>query len=328
MKAIVCEYYGSPDALHLREVPKPIPKTHEVLIKVHATTVTMGDCEIRKFNIPALFWLPLRLIIGITKPRKGIFGQELAGEVEAVGQGVTQFKKDDPVFAPTTMYLGAYAQYISLPQKYLTKFVPDNMTFDEAATIPTGGINGLHFIRKSNIQPGEKVLINGAGGSIGTYALQLAKSYGAVVTCVDSGIKLEMLRQLGADEVIDYAQTDFTGNDKKYDVIIDVIGKSSYSRSVKALKPRGRYVLGNPSLSGMLRGMTTSMASDKKIIFQIAAYKPENLMLVRDLIESKKLKPVIDKRYRLEEVAEAHRYVDAGLKAGNVVITVNHQETV
>lgn len=328
MKAIVCEYYGSPDSLHLREVPKPIPKTHEVLIKIHATTVTMGDCEIRRFNIPALFWLPLRLIIGITKPRKGIFGQELAGEVEALGQGVTQFKKGDPVFAPTTIHLGAYAQYISLPQRYLTKFAPGSMTFDEASTIPTGGINGLHFIRKANIQPGEKVLINGAGGSIGTYALQLAKSYGAAVTCVDSGIKLEMLRRLGADEVIDYAQGDFTRNDKKYDVIIDVIGKSSFSRSVNSLTPRGRYVLGNPTLSGMIRGMGTSMLSDKKIIFQIADYKPENLVLIKDLIESKKLKPVIDKRYSLEEVAEAHRYVDAGLKAGNVVIRVNHQETV
>ncbi len=247
MKAVVCTRYGSPDVIQLREVPQPVPKANEVLIKIHAATVTAGDCEIRRFDIPILFWLLLRIILGITKPRTGIFGQEYAGEIEAVGNKVTRFKKGDTVFGPTTIRLGAHAQYLSIPESYPNLFRLENMTYEMAATIPTGGINGLHFIRQAKIRTGEKVLINGAGGSIGTYALQFAKSHGAVVTCVDSINKLPMLRELGADHVIDYAQGDFTRNGRTYDVIIDIVGKSSFSRSVKSLNPNGRYVLGNPT---------------------------------------------------------------------------------
>jgi NADPH:quinone reductase-like Zn-dependent oxidoreductase len=326
MKAIVCEEYSTPDFLKFVEVPKPVPKPNDVLIKIHAATITAGDCEIRRFNIPILFWLPLRLMLGLTKPRPGIFGQEYAGEIEAVGNRVTRFKKGDTVYGPTTIRLGAHAQYLSIPESYPNLFRPENMTFEIAATIPTGGINGLHFIRQAKIRTGEKVLINGAGGSIGTYALQFAKSQGAVVTCVDSINKLPMLRELGADHVIDYVQGDFTRNGKTYDVIIDIVGKSSFSRSLKSLNPNGRYVLGNPTLTGMLKGVLTSLISNKKVISRFAGYDKEAFEFIRSQIEEGKLRPIIDKRFSLEQVAEGHRYVEAGLKAGNVVIIVDHHQ--
>jgi NADPH:quinone reductase-like Zn-dependent oxidoreductase len=325
MKAVVCTRYGSPDVIQLREVPQPVPKANEVLIKIHAATVTAGDCEIRRFDIPILFWLFLRIILGITKPRRGIFGQEYAGEIEAVGNKVTRFKKGDAVFGPTTISLGAHAQYLSIPDSYPNLFKLENITYEMAATIPTGGINGLHFIRKAKIRSGEKVLLNGAGGSIGTYALQFAKSQGAVVTCVDSINKLPMLRELGADYVIDYAQVDFTKNGKTYDVIIDIIGTSPFSRSVKSLNPHGRYVLGNPTLTGMLRGLLTSLISNKQVISQFAGYHKEAFEFIRSQIEEGKLKIIVDKRFSLEQAAEAHRYVEAGLKAGNVIILVDHR---
>ena len=295
------------------------------MIKIHAATVTAGDCEIRRFNIPILFWLPLRLVLGITKPKPGIFGQEYAGEIEAVGNKVTRFKKGDTVFGPTTIRLGAHAQYLSIPESYPNLFRLENMTYEIAATIPTGGINGLHFIQQAKIRTGEKVLINGAGGSIGTYALQFAKSHGAVVTCVDSINKLPMLRELGADHVIDYAQGDFTRNGKTYDVIIDIVGNSSFSRSVKSLNPNGRYVLGNPTLTGMLRGLFTSLISNKKVISQFAGYHKEAFDFIRSQIEEGKLRSIIDKRFSLEQVAQAHRYVEAGLKAGHVIILIDHR---
>jgi NADPH:quinone reductase-like Zn-dependent oxidoreductase len=325
MKAVVCTQYGSPDVIQIRDVPQPVPKETEVLIKIYASTLTAGDCEIRRFDIPVLFWLPLRLMLGITKPRSGILGQEYAGEIVAVGNKVTRFNKGDAVFGSTTIRLGAHAQYLCIPEKYPNVFLPDKMSYEMAATITTGGINGLHFVRQAKITPGEKVLINGAGGSIGTYALQFAKSYGALVTCVDSINKLPMLRELGADEVIDYAQTDFTRNGKKYDVIIDIVGKSSFSRALKSLNPKGRYVLGNPTLTGMLRGLFTSLTSDKKVISKFASYQTEAFDFIRKLIEERRLRVVIDTRFTLEEIREAHRYVEAGLKAGNVIILVDHQ---
>jgi NADPH:quinone reductase-like Zn-dependent oxidoreductase len=325
MDAIVCQQYGSPDFLTFKDVPKPVPKPNEVLIKILVTTITAGDCEIRRSNIPILFWLPLRLVLGLTKPKPGIFGQEYAGEIEAVGKKVTRFKKGDTVFGPTTIRLGAHAQYLSIPESYPNMFRLKNMPYEFAATIPTGGINGLHFIRQAKIRPDEKVLINGAGGSIGTYALQFAKARGAVVTCVDSINKLPLLRELGADHVIDYAQGDFTRNGKTYDVIIDIVGKSSFSRSLKSLNANGRYVLGNPTLTGMLRGLFISFISNKKVMSQFAGYHKEALEFIRNQIEGGKLKPIIDKRFSLEQVAEAHRYVEAGLKAGHVVIIVDHR---
>ena len=324
MKAVVWTKYGPPDALQLKEVERPTPKDNEVLIKIYAATVTAADCELRSLKIPILFRLPLRIYVGLRKPKRiTILGQELAGEIEAVGKEVTKFKKGDQIFAPTLLHLGAYAEYKCLPEAYPV-LKPANMTYEEAATIPTGGINGLHFLRIANVQSGQRVLINGAGGSIGTYAVQIAKSFGAEVTCVDSAEKLAMLRSIGADHVIDYKQEDFTKSGETYDVIIDVVGKSSFSGSVRALKPNGRYILGNASLLGMIRGRWTPMTSEKKVIIAVASYKTEYYTLLKELIEAGKLKSIIDRRYSLEQTAEAHSYVEKGHKKGNVVITVAH----
>ena len=324
MKAIVWTRYGPPDGLQLREVEKPTPKDNEVLIKIHAATVTLGDCELRSSRFPLWLWLPLRIFIGLIRPKRiTILGQELAGEIEAVGKDVKSFKPGDQIFAPCLFRLGAYAEYTCLPEKYLV-LKPASMAYDEAATIPTGGMNGLHFLSMANVRSGERVLINGAGGSIGTYAVQIAKSFGVEVTAVDNAEKLDMLRSIGADHVIDYAQQDFTRNGESYDVIIDVVGKSSYSRSIRSLKPNGRYVLGNPRPSGMIRGRWTSRTTDKKVISTAASYKAEDYAFLIELMEMGKVKSIIDRRYPLEQTAEAHRYVDEGHKKGNVVITVAH----
>lgn len=322
MKAIVWTKYGSPDGLVLQEVEKPTPKENEVLIKIFAATVTQGDCEIRSLKLPLLFSLPIRMYAGVLKPtRIKILGQELAGEIEAVGAQVTQFKIGDQVFAPTFFRFGAYAEYACLPEKYLV-LKPSNMTYAQAATIPTGGINALHFVRQADVKTGGRVLLNGAGGSIGTYALQLAKLAGAHVTCVDSAEKLEMLRATGADEVIDYAQADFTKRGDKYDVIIDVVGKSSFSGSIHALKPNGRYMLGNPRLLAQMRGFWINKTTDKRVISELADYPKDDFAYLTELIEAGKLRAVIDRCFPLEQTADAHRYVDAGHKKGSVVINV------
>jgi NADPH:quinone reductase-like Zn-dependent oxidoreductase len=250
-----------------------------------------------------------------------ILGQELAGDVEAVGQAVTRFKEGDAVFAAALFRFGAYAEYACLPATYPV-LKPISMSHEEAATIPTGGINALHFLTAADVRSGQRILINGAGGSIGTYAVQIAKSFGAEVTAVDSADKLDMLRAIGADHVIDYAREDFTKRSQTYDAIIDVVGKSSFSDSIRSLNRNGRYVLGNPSLTGMLRARWTSMTSDKIVKFDQADYRPEDYATLTQLIDAGKVKPVIDRRYPLEQTAEAHRYVDSGRKQGNVIITV------
>lgn len=326
MKAVIWTQYGPPDVLQLGEVDKPIPKDNEVLIKIVATSVFAGDCEMRKSDFPISFWLPLRLMFGLFKPRVKILGQELAGEIEAVGKDVDQFKTGDPVFAPTDAGFGAYAEYICLPATHPISIKPVNMTFEEAATVPVGGLNALHFIRKGNIQSGQKVLIYGACGGIGTVAVQIAKASGAEVTAVDSVEKLVTLRRIGADKVIDYRREDFTKNGERYDVIIDVVGKSPYSGSVKSLKPNGRYILGNPRLPGMLKGIFTSIVTSKKVSVAMTAYKTGDLVYLKELIEQGKIRAVIDRSFPLEQVSDAHTYVETGRKAGNVVITVgqNH----
>jgi len=324
MKAIIWTKYGPPEVLQLKEVEKPTPKHDEVLVKVYATTVLAGDCELRRFKFPIAYRLPLRIFMGLIKPKRiKILGQELAGEIEAVGNDVTRFKKGDQVIAATMLRLGTYAEYVCLPETYPVS-KPASLTYEEAATIPTGGIYGLHLLRKANIQSGQRVLIFGAGGSIGTYAVQIAKSFGAEVTCVDSPGKLDMLRSIGADHVVDYTQEDFTRSGETYDAIIDVVGKSSFSGSVLSLKQNGRYVLGNPGLSGMIRGGWISRTTDKKVIFESASHRAEDYIFLKELIEAGKIKPVIDRRYPLEHTAEAHRYVETGQKKGNVVITVEH----
>jgi len=322
MKAIVCTKYGPPDVLQLKEVEKPTPKDNEVLIKVYATTVTAGDCELRSSKIPILFWLFARIMFGLIRPRKTL-GMELAGEIESVGKDVKHFRKGDQVFGSTGFRLGAYAEYICLPSTYVMAIKPANMTYEEASAVPMG-LDALHFLRKGNIQSGQKVLINGAGGSIGTFAVQLAKYFGAEVTGVDSTRKLDMLRSIGADQVIDYTQEDFTKSGQTYDVIFDVVGKSSFSRSIRSLKKKGIYLLANPGISQMVRGLWTSMTSGKKVITKLASYRTEDLIFLKELIEEGKIKSVIDRRYPLEQIAEAHRYVEKGQKTGNVVITVEH----
>lgn len=327
MKAIVWTQYGSPDVLQLKEVEKPAPRDNEVLIRVYATTVTAGDCEMRSLSGALWYTLPMRAYVGLKSPKRiTILGMELAGEIESVGKDVKQFKAGDQVFAATAFVdIGTYAKYKCLPansEDGVLAIKPANMTCEEAAAVPVGGLEALHFLRKGNIQSGQKVLINGAGGTIGTFAVQLAKYFGAEVTGVDSTGKLDTLRAIGADKVIDYTQADFTKSGETYDVIFDVVGKGSFSGSVRSLKQNGRYLLANPRLSQMVRGLWTSMTSSKKVLFGAAGGKTEDLIFLRELIEAGKLKSIIDRCYPLEQTAEAHRYVETGHKQGSVIITV------
>ena len=328
MKAIIWTRYGPPEGLRLQEVDKPTPKDNEVLIKIHATTVTAGDCEMRSLRFPPWLALPMRLYAGLARPtRVKIIGQELAGEIETVGKEVRSFKVGDQVFGTTGFGSGTYAEYMCMPAEpgemdgVLAK-KPTNMTYEEAAAVPTGGLEALHFLRRGNIQSGEKVLINGAGGSIGTFGIQLAKYFGAEVTGVDSTAKLDMLRSVGADHVVDYTQEDFTRRGETYDVIFDVVGKGSFSRSIKSLKENGRYLLANFALSKMVRGQWISMRSNKKVIIEVSSPKTEDLVFLRELIEAGVIRSIIDRRYPLEQIVEAHKFVETGQKKGNVVVTV------
>ena len=331
MRAIVCTKWGSPDVLKLKEVKTPVPKPTEVLVKIFATSVFAGDCEMRSLKFPLLLRLLMRIGFGFRGPRKKILGQELAGEIESVGQEVKLFKKGDQVFAATGLGFGAYAEYTCLSEQGVLAIKPVNMTYEEAVTIPVGGLNALHFLEKGNIQNGQKVLINGAGGSIGTIAVQLAKSYGAEVTCVDSTEKLDMLRAIGADHVIDYTLEDFASSERRdngeiYDVIFDVVGKRSVLDCIGSLKEQGVYLFGNGMLSPNNRRRWKTTAGSRKLIGGTADYKAEQLISLRELIEAGKIKSVIDRRYTLEQMPEAHRYVDTGQKKGNVVVIVAQNE--
>jgi NADPH:quinone reductase-like Zn-dependent oxidoreductase len=328
MKAMVCTKFGPPEVLQLQEVATPAPSDHEVLIRIYATTVTAGDCQLRSLQLPLAYRLPILIGVGLLRrirPRPFILGQEIAGEIEAVGKDVQRFSKGDQVVAWTSIGLGGYAEYTCLPEKGVMAIRPSTMTYEEAAPLPVGGLEAVYFLRKGTIQSGEKVLINGAGGSIGTFAIQLAKYFGAEVTAVDSKGKLDLLRSLGADHVIDYTQEDFTKRGETYDVIFDVIGKSSFSRSVRLLTRNGRYLLGNPPLSHRVRGRWTSRRSNKKVIpwaTRTGNEYAEDFKFLTELIEAGKIHSVIDRCYPLEQTAEAHRYVETGHKKGHVVIRV------
>lgn len=324
MKAIVYTEYGPPEVLKLKEVTKPTPKDDEVLIKVHATAVTTGDCNARGFVFvpPGFGFLP-RLMFGIRKPKKEIIGTEFAGDIEAVGKDVTEFKPGDQVFGMTGDRLGAYAEYVCVAEKGMITTKPSNLTYAEAVTIPFGAHTALYFLRdKGHIQSGQKVLINGASGAVGSAAVQLAKYYGAEVTGVCSSRNSELVKSLGADKVIDYTQEDFTKNGETYDIIFETVGKASFKQCQDSLKENGRFLAGAGGLKEFAQMAWTAIASSKKVIAGQAGEHKEDLIFLRNLVETGEFKAVMDKQYPLAQTAEAHRYVDTGRKRGNVVISV------
>ena len=329
MKAIVCTAYGGPDVLKLEEVEKPRPKDGEVLVRIRATTASRADCEIRRFEFPAWIWLPLRLAFGVVRPRVRILGQEFAGEVEALGDGATSFARGDRVYGTTGIGLGAYAEYVCVGGRRAGSVVapmPATMSYAEAAAVPYGATEAFRFLRKGGIGAGQRVLIIGAGGSFGTYAVQLAKHAGAEVVAVDSAGKLEMLREIGADQVIHYTERDFTDGAGDFDIVFDVVGRAPFGRVVRLLRPRGRYVVANPHTPQFIRGLWTSLTSDKKMIFSSGTATDEHLRAVTELVEAGELRPVIDRQYPLERMAEAHRYADTDQKQGNIVIVVGREQ--
>ena len=328
MKAIVYTQYGTADVLHLQEVEKPTPKDNEVLIQVHASSVTAGDCNARGFTfVPPGFGFIARLIYGLRKPKQPILGTELSGEIVEVGKAVRRFKRGDQVFG-ISLKFGAYAEYITIAENASLALKPANLTWAEAASIPFGANTALYFLRDmAKLQTGQKVLIIGASGCTGVYAVQLAKYYGAEITGVCSMRNLEMVRTLGAEHGIDYTDEDFTQNGQTYDVILDMVpGRSSFARCQSSLKPNGLYLAGAGGVESFAQMAWTALAGGKKVMAGMAPDRVEDLVFLKGLIEAGKLKPVIDRCYPLEQTAEAHRYADTGHKRGSVVIAVTAEE--
>jgi NADPH:quinone reductase-like Zn-dependent oxidoreductase len=326
MKAIVCTQYGPPDVLQLKEVEKPAPKDNEVLVKVYATAVTSGDARVRGFAVPLSYWLLARLALGLSKPRKAILGSVFAGEVEAVGKDVKRFHKGDQVFGSTGDDLGAYAEYLCLPENGALVSKPTTVTYEKAAAIPWGGMTALYFLRKGKVHNGQHVLIYGASGSVGTAAIQLAKYFGADVTGVCSTAHVELVKSLGAETVIDYTQEDFSRSRVTYDVIFDAVGKSPFAGCMRVLKKEGVYLqaVAAPAISARMRW--TALTSSKTLLGGTAVPKAEDFLYLKEVVQAGKFQPVIDRCYPLEHMAEAHRYVDIGHKQGNVVITIKQNE--
>ena len=323
MKAITYETYGPPELLRLEEVAKPVPKDDEILIRVRAAEATKSDCELRSFKFSVKwFWLPLRIAFGVTKPRRRILGGYFSGEVAAVGKDVTQFSVGDQVFGTAGLRLGAYGEYVALPASYTIVANPRNMSFAEAAAVPLGGLNALHFMRLAKIEAGEKVLINGAGGSIGTHAVQIAKAMGADVTAVDSQMKEEMLRRIGADHFIDHAREDFRHAGQRYDVIFDMVPRGSYGACIRILNPGGRYLSGNPRLWIMFRSVWTTWFTNRSASFAFARETREELLALKEMIEKTKINPIVDLILPMDQAAEAHRLVEAEYRRGAIVILI------
>ncbi len=324
MKAVIYTEYGPPDVLRLAEVAQPTPKDNEVLIRVHATTVTSGDCNMRGFTfVPHGFGLMSRLMFGYRRPKKPILGVEFAGEIAAVGQDVTLFKEGDPVFGLDGAGIGAYAEYKSMAETGGIATKPANLTFEEAAAIPNGALTALTLLQNlGKLQPGQKILIVGASGSVGSAAVQIAKYLGADVTGVCSTANLDLVASLGAGQVIDYTRRDFAQGSETYDVVFDTVAKSSFSACRKVLTPKGCYLAGAGGVREFAQMLRTSIVGHQKVIAGMSSERRADLEFLKGLVESGQLKPVIDRAYPLEDIVAAHRYVDQGHKKGNVVITV------
>lgn len=323
LKAITYSRYGPPDVLRIEEVDKPVPKDDEVLIKVRAAEATKSDCEMRSFKFAVKwFWLPLRIVLGIRKPRRQILGGYFSGQIEAVGTNVTGFSKGDHVFGATGLKLGAYGEYVALPANSAIASKPINMSFSDAAAVPLGGLNALHFMRLAGIRAGEKVLINGAGGSIGAHAVQIAKSMGGEVTAVDSTIKEDMLKRIGADDFIDYTKESFAAKGRTFDVIFDMVAGNSFTASIRALNRNGRYLTANPRLSVMFRSVFTRRLSGKTAMFAFAQESREELLALKEMIENGRIKSIVDKVYPMEQAVDAHNRVETEQRLGAVVIAI------
>ncbi|OJJ21873.1 NAD(P)-dependent alcohol dehydrogenase [marine bacterium AO1-C] len=322
MKAVVCNQYGSPEVLKINKVPKPTPKPNEVLVKVHASTVAVADVRIRSFDVPISFWIPARIALGLTKPKNSILGIELAGEVIAIGAKVTDFQPGDQVYGSNLKTFGAYAEYVCLPVDGPLAKKPTNLSYAEAAAMPIGARTALHFLNRAEVKPGQKVLIYGASGSVGTYAIQLAKYFGAEVTAVCSEANFDLVRSLGADKVIDYRASDFAQQFEAYDIFFEAVDKCPFSIAKNALKAKGTYLNITQPFPSFSR-LWTSLTTGKKILMaDNPPTSPEGLLFLKDLVERGALIPVIDREYPLEDIIEAHRYVDEGHKKGNVVVSI------
>lgn len=328
MRAVVYDRYGAPDVLHLHEVATPAPKENEILIRILATTVTSGDLRVRSLNVPTGFGIISRLLFGISKPRQPILGTELAGVVESIGKNVTRFNVGDQVLAFGGIGkdgMGCYAEYKCMPETGAVALKPPNLTYEEAAALSFGGVTALAFFRKGKLQRGERVLVNGASGGVGTAAVQLAaKHFGAEVTGVCSTANVELVRSLGATHVIDYTKEDFTQNGETYDVIVDTVGTAPFFRSKSSLHRNGRLLQVLGGLPDMLLVPWVNMTSSKKVVAGTAIGSAADLRFLAELAEAGKFRPVIDRRYPFEQMAEAHRYVETGRKRGNVVVLLEH----